>query len=185
MGGHMTRRRGALAALLLLTTLLVGCAQPTEQTNTASAPGQGEAGTDNPADAAGKSERPDSEPATDREQFMPTLRRAYSRVTWSPIYTMSVDKVWSFMAAGAADTSYTEVDATSMVTIWNACAWTLQLVDDTKAGRSASQAVASLTALQSADLKPVLDRIISDAKLGDIATARQFATANDCSAGFK
>jgi hypothetical protein len=181
----MARRRGVVAALLLLTTLLVGCAQPNEQANDTSAPGQGAAGTDNPADAEGKAARPGADPATERDQFMPTLRRAYGRVTWSPTYTMGIDEVWSFMAAGAADTAYTEVDATSMVTIWNACAWTLQLIDDTKAGRPVDQAVASLTALKSDDLRSVLGKIISDAKLGDIATARQFVTANDCAAGFK
>ncbi|QFZ18012.1 hypothetical protein [Saccharothrix syringae] len=58
-----------------------------------------------------------------------TSREAHARVT------QLAERIRDFMAAGAADTAYSAADAQSMVTIWNTCAWTLQLVDDTKPWR--------------------------------------------------
>jgi hypothetical protein len=71
-----------------------------------------------------------------------------------------------------------------MVEIWNTCAWTMQLIDDTKAGAAVDNDVASLNKLAHGSMRELLGKITADAKLGDITTAQQFVTANDCTKGF-
>jgi hypothetical protein len=181
----MTSRSHLPAVLVVLLALLGACSQDSSDPGGSSVPGKNAPDTGNPGDAAGKPGK-DSQggSATTREQFMPILTRAHAKVTWPPSYTMSPDRLWDFMAAGAADTAYVETDATNMVTIWNTCAWTLQLIDDTRAGRPVDRDVASLTALGDGPGGEVVDRIVSDARLGELGTARQFVTANGCEKGF-
>ncbi|AEV81884.1 hypothetical protein ACWT_0870 [Actinoplanes sp. SE50] len=182
----MASRSRLLASVLLLGLLAAGCSSGSGDKSTdqsGSAPGQGgKPGVNNPADAAKKPAG--AATGTKKDDFMPTLQQAYAKVSWPPKRKMTTDKLWGFMAAGAADTQYQASDATNMVTIWNACAWTMQLVDDTKANKPVSADESALSGLGNSDLKGLIDKIVSDAKLGEISTARQFIDANDCQKGF-
>lgn len=180
--GKALRMFPAIVAVLL--ALSTGCSSPAPAESPGSVPGKDNPGRDEPSDAAAKPKQGDGRPGTVKEEFMPVLEKAYGRVSWPPAFTMTTDRLWDFLAAGAADTAYSETDAVSMVTIWNTCAWTLQLVDDTKAGRPVDADVAKLESLGGGAAGELVRRIVADAKLGELATARQFITANDCEKGF-
>jgi hypothetical protein len=159
----------AVAAVVII--FLGGCADPETATNA------------DAAAAAAKGRR--SAPiGTTREGFMPVLKRAHNSVTWPPSYEMTAEDIWNFMAPGARDTIYGEADAVDMVRIWNLCAWTMQLIDDTKVDRAIELDIQALTDLKNPANRELIDRITADAKLGELQTARQFVTANDCQKGF-
>lgn len=180
----MALRSRLAIVLVLFVATLGGCSEDPSDRSASSVPGHDQPGVDNPTDAARKP-KGGSGPGTTREEFMPILKRSYDRVSWPPSYAMTADQIWTFMAAGASDTAYAETDATNMVTIWNTCAWTLQLVADTRAGRPVERDVTSLVTVGKGDLGEVVGRIASDARLGELGTARQFISANDCAKGFK
>ncbi|MBE1489429.1 hypothetical protein [Plantactinospora soyae] len=182
----MISRPRLAAVLIFVLVALAGCSQNPSESGDGSVPGRDEPATGSSADAQNKEgERPEGAgPATTREKFLPVLTQAHAGVSWPSAYTMTPDDLWGFMASGAADTSYSQSDATDMVTIWNTCAWILQLIDDTKAGRSIDKDVAQLTKLGEGPAASFVGRIVSDAKLGELGTARQFVTANGCEKGF-
>jgi hypothetical protein len=181
----MTPRSALAVAVAVVALLLGGCSDPSSS-GAASVPGHGSAAPEDTAAAAAKGAKGhNGPPGTSREKFMPVLKRAYQKVTWPKAYTMTMDDIWGFMAAGAQDTAYGERDATDMVTIWNTCAWTLELIDDTKAGKSVDEDSRSLVFLKNDSNREIIERILDDAKLGELGTARQFVTANGCQKGFQ
>ena len=99
----MTVRSPLAIAIVVLFALLGGCAQDSAPPSSRSVPGQGDPAAANPDDGGGKQKQDAqrSAPATTREQFMPILERAYGRVSWPSSYTMTPDKLWAFMSAGA------------------------------------------------------------------------------------
>jgi hypothetical protein len=182
----MYKRMRLAIIIAVLATALAGCSGSSPTASDNSAPGKGQPGVEDPGAGPRKEAQAKSHPpATTREQFMPILTRAHGKVTWPPAYVMTADAVWGFMAAGADDTAYVEEDATTTVEIWNTCAWTLQLIDDVKAGRSVDTDATKLNGLAHGGMRDLIVKIASDAKLGEIGTARQFVTANDCAKGFK
>jgi hypothetical protein len=136
--------------------------------------------------AAAKGSNGSSGPAVTKAQFVPLLQAEYGKYRWPDAYTISTEKIWTILLPRTADTQLTEVDARSAVGIWATCAWTLQLIDSVKSGKSTEKDISTLNAIATVDLdvaQPV-QQIAADARLGEIATAREFTTANECSKGF-
>jgi hypothetical protein len=184
----MVVRLGKFLAITGLIGVLTGCSTPASQANEgASVPGSGQGGVENPADGAAKEANVAGSKGTGttREQYFPILERAHSRMTWPPLYTITADEIWvRFMGPAAGDNLYSESDAADMVQIWNICAWTLQLADDVKAGRPIETDSIALKGLRKGGFEKVIDSMLNDASLGDIAKANQFVAANDCKKGF-
>jgi hypothetical protein len=172
------------AAAVAVALLAGGCGGGGEAPSDAAPPSGGHASV--PDDSAAAKQRGTRGPATERDAFLPVLKGEYVRVTWPKRYTMSVDAIWSKMAAGAQDTALGPVDARQAVSIWNVCAWMLQLVDDTKAGDPVAGDLRRLDerAAEDTGLRPTLDQVAEGARLGDLTTAQQFVEANGCSHGF-
>jgi hypothetical protein len=122
--------------------------------------------------------------ATAKDQFLPVLEAEYAKVEWPKKYTMTTDALWQKLGGDQNATALTQSDASSMVTIWNICAWSLQLVDDTKAGRSTKAAETGLAELNKSEMRDAVKPILEDARLGGLSTANQFIEANDCKKGF-
>jgi hypothetical protein len=176
---HLSPRRRGAAAFLLSVALISGCSSG------------GSAGKDNGPVTADEKAAQDQRnaqsarpPATRKDQFMPVLRASYTKVQWPKAYTMTTDGLWQKLGGDHNTIALSKSDADSMVAIWNICAWSLQLIDETKANRSAKDAVAALTALNNGDMQQAVTPILDDAKLGGLSSANQFIEANDCRKGF-
>jgi hypothetical protein len=162
----------AVAVGTLIAALLAGCSSDPR---------------DDPAAAAQKEKRlgnASHPPANTREVVLPWVRKANEKVVWPPAYALTPDAIYTRFMEPAKDTQFVERDAVDLVTIWNICAWTLQLINDSRTAKPVDGDVASLVKLSNNDYKPMVDPIVSEAKLGGITTASQFANANDCAKGF-
>lgn len=166
----LTLRWRFAAAMLAFATLMTGCSA--EGSAAAKKPEAPQAG--GPSTVAG----------TQRNEFLPVLQSSYSKVTWPKAYTMSTDDLWQKLGGGQGGIHLVQSDADGMVAIWNVCAWSLQLIDDTKSKNSTKIDVDRLTALNTGDMQQVIDPILSDSRLGGISAATQFIEANGCKDGF-
>lgn len=174
------------AALLAVTLAVAGCGDGAESPPAAPQAGDRPDTPDEAAAAAAKA-KGDGTVATKAEDFLPVLRAAHGDVTWPAGYEMSAEQIWGTMSGAAHEVVYTEADARQSVSIWNICAWTLQLVDDAKAGRDVAADTSRLEALAANDpgMRPIVDQMVSGARLGDVGTAEQFVEANGCARGFE
>ena len=131
-----------------------------------------------------KNEQSGAAAVTKKDQFLPVLQAEYAKVKWPKSYTMTTDALWQKLGGDENSTALSPFDANSMVTVWNICAWSLQLIDDTKAERSTKADVAGLTALKGGEMGEAVKPILDDARLGGLSAANQFVEANDCKKGF-
>jgi hypothetical protein len=175
----LKRRLGRHCVAAAVIALLAGCSS--------SSPPGGDAGQDDAAAVAQKQQQDakgSRPPANNRAEVLPWIEKAHAKVTWPDRYQLTPDAIYTRFMEPAKDVQFVERDAVDMVNIWNVCAWTLQLVDDTKGGKPVERDLAALATLAEGDIKQMLDPIISEARLGGITSATQFATANDCGKGF-
>jgi hypothetical protein len=176
----MLMRRAGLCVAAAMLVLLAGCSSNSSANGTGS-------GQNDPAAVAKQKEEQDKSPrppANKRGEVLPWVEKAHANVTWPDRYQLTPDAIYTRFMEPAKDVQFVERDAVDMVNIWNVCAWTLQLIDDTKGRKPVEQDLAALSTLADGDFKQMLDPIISEARLGGITSATQFAGANDCGKGF-
>ena len=176
----MQTSTAARASGQVITSVLVALVMAASSAGCGSTATRGQAGNQPAASA---------EAATTKEQFMPILERSYQSVEWPSRYTLTPDQVWKLLDPGTTDIAYGQNDADMFVWIWNACAWTEQLVDMVK-GQTDPTALAGveshLTRLASANdgNRPYVTDMVAAADLGDLSSAQQFIASNDCARGF-
>jgi len=121
-------------------------------------------------------------PATIKAQYLPLLRQETAQAIWPKAYAISADTIWDFTETTAQDTLLTATDARQSVEAYNTCAWSLQLIKDTKGSHSNGTDLNRLSALSVAQpgMKDFLDSMISEAKLGGITKTQQYVEANQC-----
>ncbi|GAA3234129.1 hypothetical protein ACFO1B_23705 [Dactylosporangium siamense] len=184
----MLKRRPGLSIAAAMFVLLAGCSSSPPAKGSGNGGSNGSSsGQDDPAAVAKKKEEqanPSRPPANNRAEVLPWVEKAHTKVTWPDRYKLTPDAIYTRFMEPAKDVKFVEQDAVDMVTIWNVCAWTLQLIDDTKGRKPVDQDLAALGKLADGDYKQMLDPMISEARLGGITSATQFASANDCGKGF-
>lgn len=174
------------AALLALALACAACGNDSRSPSAAPQAGDRPHVPDESKAAAGKPQGGGGI-ATDPEKFLPALRAAHADVTWPTGYAMSVDRIWQTMSTASREVVLTEVDAKQSVSIWNICAWTLQLIDDAKQSKDVAPATEQLEERSASEpgMRGIIDQMVSGARLGDLATAEQFVEANGCARGFE
>lgn len=128
--------------------------------------------------------------ATSREVVVPLLQKAHDTHSWPSKYDTTGEKIYGRIASTLTDTAFVEKDANELVVFWNACAWTMQLIQETKTQADTKTSTAALTRLSAADpasppdtgLAAFIQPILSGARLGDLTFANSFVKAN-CVAG--
>lgn len=176
----MLKRRSGMSVVAVMIVLLTGCSS--------SSPPNGDGGSQDDAAAVAHKQKEQTKtsrpPANNRAEVLPWVEKANAKVTWPDRYKLTPDAIYTRFMEPAKDVQFVERDAVDMVNIWNVCAWTLQLIDDTKGRKPVDAALAALATLAEGDYQQMLEPIISEARLGGITTASQFTTANDCGKGF-
>ena len=186
------RKQTALGIAMLVLTLVVanGCSSgsQTDSTDLASPRAGGAEQSLSSADQA-KAAAKDGKGgvATPRESLVPLLQRAHNTHIWPAKYDTTGDKIYDRIASNAANTVYAEKDANNLVAFYNTCAWTMQLIQETKTQadtRTSTAALMKLSAASTPDqsLDGFIQPILSGARLSDLTSANNFVRANDCAA---
>lgn len=125
--------------------------------------------------------------ATSPEVLVPLLQKAHDTHSWPSKYDTTGEKIYGRIASTLADTAFVEKDAKNLVSFYNTCAWTLQLIHETKTQADTKTSTAALVKLSAAstpaeDVASFIKPILSGVRLGDLTSADNFVKANDCAA---
>lgn len=113
------------------------------------------------------------------------LQKAHDTHSWPSKYDTTGEKIYGRIASTLTDTTFVEKDAKNLVSFYNTCAWTLQLIDETKTQADTKTSTAALVKLSAAstpaeDVASFIQPILSGVRLSDLTSANSFVKANDC-----